>query len=209
MVFQSGRSREVVGIDATDPTHMKTQLFLLSFWLAAAPDPWRCIAPNIARIVQADRDQVALKEPAQIIAPTIEPELHTTPIDCGFHFGWAAEGQADVGATRAFLGGHFQKWLIRVPTMTLPKIQRIISNLASLISPRTFSISACNSRRTFSISACNSRRIFSISVRSLSKWLSNHDRSRSSKASRIASACLSGSPASFNLFNASITVITL
>src|SRR4029077_11360125 len=141
MVFQSGRSREVVGIDATDPTHMKTPSFFLSFWLAAAPDPWRCIAPNIARIVQADRDQVALKEPAQVIAAAVEAELHTTPVDCGLHLGRAAEGQADVGTTGDFLGAHFQKWLIRVPTITEPTIQRIISNLASLISPRTFSIS--------------------------------------------------------------------
>ena len=85
---------------------MKTQSFLLSFWLAAAPDSWRCVAPNIARIVQADGDQVALKESAQIIAAAIEAELHTTPVDRGFHFGRAAEGQTDVGATDGFLGGH-------------------------------------------------------------------------------------------------------
>src|SRR5258707_1320250 len=201
------------------PSPMNTQLFLLGFWLATTPDPWRCIAPDVARIVQADCDQVALKEPAQIIAPAIEAELHTTPVDGGFHLGRATEGEGDVGAASVFFGSHFQKWLMRVPTITVPTIQRIISNLASLISVRTFSISACNSRRifsisvcnsrrTFSISVCNSRRIFSISVRSLSKWLSNHERSRSSKVSRMASACLSGKPASFNLFNASITVTT-
>jgi hypothetical protein len=103
--------------------------FLLSFWLAAAPDPWRCIAPNIARIVQADRNQVALKEPAQIIAAAIEPKLDTTPIDRSFHFGRATEGQADVGATGALLGGHdaFQTRCC--------KIQKKVAKWAKLIVP--------------------------------------------------------------------------
>src|SRR5260370_7710616 len=178
------------------PSPMNTQLFLFGLWLATTRAPWRCSAPDVARIVQADCDQVALKEPAQIIAPAIEAELHTTPVDGGFHLGRATEGEGDVGAASVFFGSDFQKWLMRVPTIAVPTIQRIISNLASLISVRTFSISACNSRRifsisacnsrrtfsisvcnsrlTFSISVCNSRRIFSISVRTLSNCLSNH-----------------------------------
>src|SRR5260370_13696633 len=182
-------------------------LRLIIFCFFTASDPGRGLAPDIARIIEPDCYQVALEQAAQVITPTIEAEFHTTPVDCGLHLGRATEGERDVGAAGVFLGSHFQKWLMRVPTITVPTIQRIISNLASLISV-PFSISACNSRRIFSISACNSRRIFSISVRSLSKWLSNHERSRSSKASRIASACLSGKPASFSLFNASITVTT-
>src|SRR4029077_4468002 len=134
---------------------MKTPSFLLSFWLAAAPDPWRGIAPHIARIVQADRDQVAFKEAAQVIAAAIQSKLHTTPIDCGLHLWRAGEREGHVSAAGGFLGAHFQKWLIRVPTITEPTIQRIISNLASLISPRTFSIS----------------------VRSFSNCVSNHERS--------------------------------
>jgi hypothetical protein len=85
--------------------------FLLRFWLAAASDPWRRVAPNIARIVQADRDQVALKEPAQIIAAAIEAELHTTPIDGRLHFRWATEGQRDVSATGGFFGSHLAELL--------------------------------------------------------------------------------------------------
>jgi hypothetical protein len=85
--------------------------FLLSFWLAAAPDAWRCIAANIARIVQADRDQVALKEPAQIIAAAIEAELDTTPIDRGFHLGRAGEGKGHVGPAGRFFGGHLAELL--------------------------------------------------------------------------------------------------
>jgi hypothetical protein len=85
--------------------------FLLGFWLAAAPDPWRCIAPNIARIVQADRDQVALKEPTQIIAAAVEAELHTTPIDCGFHLGRAGERKGYVRTASGFFGGHLAKFL--------------------------------------------------------------------------------------------------
>jgi hypothetical protein len=80
--------------------------FLLWFWLAAAPDPWRGVAPNIARIVQADRNQVALKEPAQIIAAAIEAELDTTPIDRGFHLGRAAERERHVRTAGGLLGGH-------------------------------------------------------------------------------------------------------
>jgi hypothetical protein len=90
---------------------MKTPLFLLSFWLATAPDPWRRIAPNVARIVQADRDQVALEEPAQIIAAAIESKLHTTPIDCGFHLGWTGEREGHVRTASGFLGGHLAKFL--------------------------------------------------------------------------------------------------
>jgi hypothetical protein len=74
--------------------------------LATAPDPGRGVSPDIARIVKADRNQVALKEPAQVIASAVEPELNATPVDCGLHLGWAAEGQADVSAAGSFFG-HF------------------------------------------------------------------------------------------------------
>jgi hypothetical protein len=85
--------------------------FLLSFWLAAAPDPWRRIAPDIARIVQADRDQVAFKEPAQIIAAAVEAELDTTPIDRGLHLGRAGEREGHVGPAGGLFGGHLAKFL--------------------------------------------------------------------------------------------------
>jgi hypothetical protein len=103
--------------------------FLLSFWLAAAPDPRRRVASNIARIVQADRDQVALKEPAQIIAAAIETELHTTPINRGFHLGRAGERKRYVGAAGGLLGGHdaFQTKCC--------KIQKKVAQLAKLIVP--------------------------------------------------------------------------
>jgi hypothetical protein len=85
--------------------------FLLSLWLAAAPDPWRCITPNIARIVQADCNQVALKEPAQIIAAAIEPKLDTTPIDRGFHLGRTGEREGHISTADGLLGGHLAELL--------------------------------------------------------------------------------------------------
>jgi hypothetical protein len=103
--------------------------FLLSLWLAAAPDPWRCITPNIARIVQADCNQVALKEPAQVIGAAVEAEFHTTPVDCGFHLGRAGEREGHVGAASGLLGGHdaFQTRCC--------KIQKKVAQWAKLIVP--------------------------------------------------------------------------
>jgi hypothetical protein len=173
-----------------------SRLFL--FCLAPTPDPRRGLALDIARIVKPDCHQVALKEPAQVIAAAIEAELHATPVDRGFHLGRAGERKGYVGSPGWLLSGHFQTWLINVAKATEPTIQKIIWNLASLISPRIFSISVRNSPLSLSISA-----------RRFANWISNHKRSRASKASTMASAWGSGKPADFSLFNTSITVIAL
>ena len=72
--------------------------FLLSFWLAAAPDPWGSLARQILWVVQARGNDVTLEKPAQVIAARMEPELNRAPVNRLFHFWRAGERQAHVGA---------------------------------------------------------------------------------------------------------------
>jgi hypothetical protein len=80
-------------------------------FLSTAFDPRRCFSVERQRIVQLGCGQVALKEPAQVIAPAVEPELHRAPVDGDLHLRWAGERKADVGPAGGFLGGHLTQFL--------------------------------------------------------------------------------------------------
>jgi hypothetical protein len=82
-----------------------------SLRLTAALDPWRRFPIQRKRIVQLGRSQVALKEPAQVIASAVEPELDRTPVDGDLHLRRAGERKADVGPAGGFLGGHLLGFL--------------------------------------------------------------------------------------------------
>jgi hypothetical protein len=79
-------------------------LFLL--WLAAAFDPWRGLAYETLGIVQTSGDDIALKEPAQIIASGMEAQLNRAPVNRLLQFWRTAEAERDIVARGDFFNGH-------------------------------------------------------------------------------------------------------
>ena len=63
--------------------------FLL--WSLAPFDSGRCFRGEVLRVIEPSGGQVALKESAQVIGSTVEPELNCAPVDGMFHFPWAGK----------------------------------------------------------------------------------------------------------------------
>jgi hypothetical protein len=90
--------------------HALGQMSSLFLRPTAAPDP-RWSGPfDIARVVETDRHQVALKEPAQVIRTAIQTELDCAPVDGRLHLGGTAEGEGDIRPAWSFFGGHLAEF---------------------------------------------------------------------------------------------------
>src|ERR1700756_2899992 len=85
-------------------------LFLL--WFLAAFDSGWGLAYRRLGTVQASGDDIAFKEPAQIIAAGMEAQLNGAPVNGFFQFRRTAEGQAHVCTVGVFLYGHKGYYLI-------------------------------------------------------------------------------------------------
>jgi hypothetical protein len=100
--------------------------FLLRLWLATAFDSWRGLAYRRLGTVQASGDDIAFKEPAQIIAAAVEAQLHGAPVNGFFQLRRTAEGEAHVCAVRVFLYGHkvtIKSYLMKNSQERNPEIQ--------------------------------------------------------------------------------------
>lgn len=82
----------------------------LLFFGASAPDPWRRLLGQLARIEHAGVVEVALKEAAQILRAA-HAQLGGLAVDCLFHFRWTGKRQRDVSAGGVFFGGHLAELL--------------------------------------------------------------------------------------------------
>ena len=72
-----------------------------SFGLVVFPpalDPRRGVARHAPGVIEPGRDQIALKELAQVQAPVLQAQLHAAPVDGRLEFRGAGEGQRDGGS---------------------------------------------------------------------------------------------------------------
>jgi hypothetical protein len=83
--------------------------FLL--WFLAPFDSGRCLAAKVLRVIEPGSGQVALKEPAQVIASGMEAQLNGAPVNGNFHFRGTAERQGSIGTAGIFLGRHLAELL--------------------------------------------------------------------------------------------------
>ena len=82
-------------------------LFFLSFWLAAAPDPWQGrLGSKVFWVIEPCGDDITLEEFAQVIAAAAEPQLGSAPVDGMLQFWWTAERERNVCAAGIFFNGH-------------------------------------------------------------------------------------------------------
>ena len=61
---------------------------------------------NFPRIIEAGRDQIALKKFAQVKGAILQAQLHAAPIDGRFHFRRAGKGEGHAGPATMFFDRH-------------------------------------------------------------------------------------------------------
>jgi hypothetical protein len=80
--------------------------FLLRLWLAPAFDSGWGLAYRRLGTVQTSGDDIAFKEPAQIIASGMEAQLNGAPVNGFFKLRRATKAERNICAGRGFLYGH-------------------------------------------------------------------------------------------------------